>query len=91
MFGGKLSIEEFRNKSNEQKIYKMIEYPMYISRDYVERVDLENVKNINKRLFVDKEIVSCKNTDEKKIADAKNRLTKNEKIKELNNINRFIK
>jgi hypothetical protein len=89
MFGGKLSIEEFRNLSNEKKICKMVEYPMFICRDYIEKVDLENIKNINKRLFVNE--THYKVNDEKKIADAKHRLNKNEEIKELNNINRFIK
>lgn len=51
MFGGKLSIDEFRNSTKERKVYKMIEYPMSISRDYVEVVDLENIKHINMNVF----------------------------------------
>ena len=38
-FGGLLSIEEFRKLSTENKSYKMIEYPMYISRDFIAEVD----------------------------------------------------
>lgn len=50
-FGGNMSIEEFRNVSKERKIFKMIEYPMIISRNYVDEIDLNKVKNVNSNLF----------------------------------------
>lgn len=49
-FGGKLTIDEYR--SNQKTIiYKMIEFPMVISRDYIEEIDLCNVKKANTQLF----------------------------------------
>lgn len=75
MFGGKLTIEEFRNMSNENKILKMVEYPMFVSRDYIEEIDIKNVKNANAKLFndiIDKTVVQ--NLDDKRIEDAKSRL-----------------
>jgi hypothetical protein len=51
MFGGDLSIEEFRNSTKESKIYKMINYPISISRDYVEEVDLQKIKDVNTLFF----------------------------------------
>ena len=100
MFGGKLSINEFRNSTKERKVYKMIEYPMSISRDYVEEVDLENIKHINMNVFAtDKK----KDTDKKnnleelklyeiKMDNAKSRITNTNKDNVIasNNINKFI-
>jgi hypothetical protein len=51
MFGGQLTINEFRNKSKERKIFKRIAYPMVISRNYVEEIDLSKIKNINSTVF----------------------------------------
>lgn len=51
IFGGELSIEEFRASTKEHKIYKLIEYPLSISRDYVEEVDIKNVKRLNLKVF----------------------------------------
>lgn len=90
-FGGHLSIEEFRNLSGEYKTYKMIEYPMYMSRDYIAEVDLESLKQVNTRVFnnVSKVIV----LDDKKVEDAKYRISKitNNSISVANTIEDFIK
>jgi hypothetical protein len=56
MFGGKLSIEEFRSKSKEHSVYKMIKYPMILSKDYIEEQAINNVKNINTNLFNNKKL-----------------------------------
>ena len=44
IFGGDLDITEFRNN---KKIFKMVEYPLTVVRDYIEEIDINNVKNIN--------------------------------------------
>jgi hypothetical protein len=96
IFGGKLTIEEFRNMSNEKKILKMIEYPMFVSRDYIEEIDIKNVKTANAKLFndiIDKS-TSVQNLDEKRIEDAKSRLQSQidkTTITMGNTIDKFIK
>ena len=92
MFGGKLSIEEFRNASQERKVYKMIEYPMFICRDYVEEVDLEKLKTVNKTIFNNNndKIKHDINIDIKKIEDAKNRI-KETIVEKQFGIDQFIK
>jgi hypothetical protein len=90
MFGGELDIEEFRNATKERKVYKMIEYPMYISRDYVEEVDLQNLKNVNKNLFGKQQYVQQSNTlDDKKLEEVKNRVSSSVVVTN-NSIDRFI-
>lgn len=74
MFGGGLSIEEFRNSTKERKVYKMIQYPMYISRDYIEEVDLDNLKKINKSVFSKKNNIISNALDCKKFEEVKNRV-----------------
>lgn len=71
-FGGKLTIDEFRNAGSQGKIYRMVEYPMYVSRDFLETVDAEKLKNDNKSYIDD----FNKNVqlDSKLIEDAKQRL-----------------
>lgn len=96
MFGGKLTIDEFRNMSNERKVLKMIEYPMFVSRDYIEEIDIKNVKSANAKLFndiIDKSM-SVQNLDEKRIEDAKSRLQSQidkTTITMGNTIDKFIK
>jgi hypothetical protein len=51
MFGGELTIEEFRQQTEEPKIYKLIEYPMCIARDYVQEIDVQTLKNANASVF----------------------------------------
>jgi hypothetical protein len=90
MFGGQLDIEAFRNSFKERKVYKMIEYPMYISRDYVEEVDLENIKKINKNMFGKQQYTPITNTlNDKKFEEVKNR-TNSSVIVTNNSIDRFI-
>jgi hypothetical protein len=50
MFGGFLNIEEYREIHNV-KIFEYVSYPMSISRDYIEEIDLNNLKNANNYVF----------------------------------------
>lgn len=78
MFGGNLSIQDFRNSTRERKIYKMIEYPMFVSRDYIEEIDINNLKNVNKNVFTKQQnIPLANNLDENKLNEAKTRIDSN--------------
>lgn len=77
VFGGDLTIDEFRKACECDKIYKLVEYPMYVSKDYIEEVDLINVKNANMKLFNPINDKKNNNLDQKKIQDAKLRMSKN--------------
>jgi hypothetical protein len=90
IFGGQLNIDEFRNSTKENKIYKMIDYPMYISRDFIEEIDIQNVKAVNKNMFKEKSIY---NLDDKRVEDAKTRLSSIEETTVTlgNTIDKFIK
>lgn len=74
-FGGHLSIDNFRKLSYENKTYQMIEYPMFLSRNYVAEIDLLHLKKENENVFT-----STKNTvqllDIKRVEDAKIRISK---------------
>jgi hypothetical protein len=74
MFGGNLSIEEFRNSTKEKKIYKMIEYPMFVSRDYIEEIDINNLKNVNKNVFTRQSTPTLNKLDETKLNEVKSRI-----------------
>ena len=90
-FGGHLSIEEFRNLSSEMKSYKMIEYPMYMSRDYIAEVDLASIKQVNTKVFNNfSKVITL---DDKKVEDAKYRISKivNNSSPLSNTIEDFIK
>jgi hypothetical protein len=92
MFGGELSIEEFRSMASNQKVYKMIEYPMCVSRDYIEEVDIQNVKNINSNVF--NQTFRKKNNmlDDQQVEDAKHRIqNKNNNVVTNNSIDKFLK
>ena len=93
MFGGELDINEFRNASKERKVYKMIEYPMCVYNDYVEEIDIENIKNANSRLFNKESISKLINLDDKRVHDAQTRLSQLEStfINTGNTIDKFIK
>jgi len=93
MFGGELTIEQFRNGFKENKVYKMIEYPMFISKDYIEEVDIQNLKKVNQKVFSDTSLYKSQNLDEKRIQDAKSRLLQIEKstVTIGNTIDKFIK
>jgi hypothetical protein len=68
----------------------MIEYPMYISRDYVEEVDLQNLKKVNKNLFGKQQYIPQTNTlDDKKLEQVKNRINSSVVVTN-NSIDRFI-
>lgn len=90
IFGGELTIDEFRNSTRENKIYKMIDYPMYISRDFIEEIDIKNVKAVNKNIFQEKSIY---NLDDKRVEDARTRLLNIEQatVTVGNTIDKFIK
>jgi hypothetical protein len=96
MFGGELDIKEFRSTNESNILYKMIEYPMFMSRDYVEEVDIKNLKNINMDIFDEtsyqQNIISL---DEKRVHDAKQRLMMQQIEKTTvtlgNTIDKFIK
>lgn len=94
LFGGDLTIEEFRSKSTEHKKYKMVEYPMIISHEYIEELDIANVKNANSNYFGDNITVQKIITlDESKINDAKKRLSSNRMkntITKGNTIDKFL-
>ena len=90
-FGGHLTIEEFRQLSNEHKTYSMIVYPMYQSRDYIAEVDLTNIRQINTNVFKN-EINTSLILDDKKIEEVKQRVSKiNQKVVATNSIESFIK
>jgi hypothetical protein len=93
LFGGDLDIEDFRNSSENGKVYTMVEYPMYVSRDYIEEVDIANVKNANAKLFDDNAFAHVMKLDDQRINDAKLRLSQIEKttITTGNTIDKFIK
>jgi hypothetical protein len=94
LFGGDLTIEEFRSKFNEKKKYRMVEYPMIISHEYIEELDIANVKNANSNYFGDNTTVQKIITlDESKINDAKKRLSSNRiknTITKGNTIDKFL-
>lgn len=96
MFGGELSIDEFRNTFNENKIYKLVEYPMFVSKDYIEEIDIKNIKKVNQNVFNEtsnqKLYNGVYNLDEQRITDAKTRLSKmdNTIVTIGNTIDKFI-
>jgi hypothetical protein len=49
MFGGTLDIQAYRNC--DDKIFKYIRYPMHTTRDYIEEIDLKNLKQANDYVF----------------------------------------
>jgi hypothetical protein len=92
MFGGELTIEEFRNNRNTYKIFKLIEYPMSVSRDYIEEVDIQNLKNINLNVFNQAYKHGNNILDDKKVNDAKNRIQNSrDNVVTSNSIDKFLK
>jgi hypothetical protein len=94
MFGGELSIEEFRSSTSESKIYKMMEYPMIVSRDYIEEIDIANVKNANVKVFEESSFTRVVNLDDKRVNDARTRLSsqiEKSTVTRGNTIDKFIK
>jgi hypothetical protein len=68
----------------------MIDYPMFISRDFIEEIDIKNVKAVNKNIFQEKTIY---NLDDKRVEDARTRLLNIERstVTLGNTIDKFIK
>ncbi len=89
MFGGDLTIENFRNASKEDRIYRMVKYPMYISRDYIEEIDIKNLKNVNKKLFSTQQHIPKTLIDTSKIQELKKKI-KSSVIISTNSIDKFI-
>jgi hypothetical protein len=50
IFGGTLSIQEFR-AVNEVASYRLINYPMYLERNFIEKISIDNVKKNNIDVF----------------------------------------
>lgn len=89
-FGGELSIDEFRNATHNMKAYKMIEYPMIVIKEFIEEIDLNNLKVQNKRLqktFQNKDFTLKENT----IEQAKLRLSQLDKHEACNTMDKFLK
>lgn len=93
MFGGDLSIDEFRNSFKEERIYKMIQYPMFICKEYIEEIDIKNLKRVNYSVFTEGVQNKVANLDNKIVEDAKSRLLQIEQstITLGNTIDKFIK
>lgn len=91
-FGGPLSIDQFRNATKENKVYKMVEYPMFVLRTYIEEVDIANIKKVNNTVFNDSSRVGIEN-DQRKVEEAKQRLMqkKDTVVTTGNTIETFIK
>ena len=96
MFGGELDIDEFRQCGQQSagppKLYKMIYYPMFMSKDYVEEVDIANIKNVNQNVFITNTYKKEQPNHDKMMADAKARLSKitDTVVTPNNTIDKFI-
>lgn len=92
IFGGDLTIKEFREKSNNGTIFKMINYPMIVIKEFIEEIDLTNLKIQNEK----QETVNNNNIKkgglEHLIASAKTRISsKVETVSTENTIDKFLK
>lgn len=86
-FGGTLTIDEFRNSSSNGKLYKMIDYPMIVVRDFIEEIDLNLLKEKNNNRISSKTRLTLK---EDQIQEAKTRLSMLEVSNTSNTIDKFI-
>jgi hypothetical protein len=82
-FGGYLDINEFRNLSTELKTYKMVEYPMFMSRDYIAEVDIVTIKQVNNKVFSNTNKMIM--LDDKKVEEAKTRIMKTQNTNNMSN------
>jgi hypothetical protein len=90
-FGGELNIDEFRESSKNNKIYKMMDYPLIIIKEYIEEVDLGILKEKNKISLVSNHTNSKKLVlHDLQIKDAKSRLSMIEKPAVENTIDKFL-
>lgn len=85
-FGGTLTIDEFRNASNNGKMYKLIEYPMIVVRDFIEEIDLNILKEKNSN----RNNKSKLTLQDNQIKEAKQRLSMIEVSNTQNTIDKFI-
>jgi len=74
----------------------MVEYPMFISNDYMEEIDIKNIKRANHKLFDENNSEQSRvfnNLDDKRVEDAKSRLLiiENATVTVGNTIDKFIK
>lgn len=51
LFGGSLDITQYRESFVNNKLYKYVKYPMFVSRDYIEHIDIKNIKDVNNYIF----------------------------------------
>lgn len=92
MFGGELTIDEFRNSSNNGTIYKMINYPMIVTKEFIEETELNNLKVNNSTSVTGSGSNIGNGTELKtKIKEAKIRLSQIEKPSTENTIDKFLK
>lgn len=57
IFGGKMSIEEFRSFTNQNKIINILEYPMISASQQIEEINYENNSNKTNFIPIDEERV----------------------------------
>ena len=86
-FGGTLTIDEFRNSCDNGKMYKLIDYPMIVVRDFIEEIDLNILKERNSNRNSTKTRLTLKDDQ---IQEAKNRLSMLEISNTSNTIDKFI-
>lgn len=92
IFGGELTIDQFRKRSDNGIIFKMINYPMIVTKEFIEEIDLLNLKIHNKQHTTNSNsITPTTAATEKEIKDAKIRLSKIEKPNTENTIDKFLK
>jgi hypothetical protein len=95
MFGGEMTIDEFRKSSDNGIVFKMIDYPMIIAKEFIEEIDLNNLKiqNENGRNGGGMIIMGGTHKQEDKkqqLKDAKIRLSQIEKPLTENTIDKFL-
>jgi len=95
MFGGELSIDEFRKSSERYETYDLLEYPMYISRDFIYKTDSDKTKKENAIKFnkyVQEQLIQNKSIlNDEKIDQVKKRLAKVEtKNNSIITIDKFL-
>ena len=71
----------------------MIDYPLFMSRDYVQEVDTVNMRTANYKVFEDAVTQRVVDLDDKRVTDARLRLSQIEKntVTLGNTIDKFIK
>ncbi len=57
IFGGRMSIEEFRSFTNQNKIINILEYPMISASQKIEEINYDNNSNKNNFIPIDQERV----------------------------------